>query len=52
MLNIVAITFGVSMLVLGLISGLLIAGILVINGLLLFVLAYILQEITMIQNEE
>ena len=51
-LNIVAIAFGVSMLVAGLISGLLIAGILVINGLLLFLLAYILQEITRIQNGE
>lgn len=44
-LNIVAIAFGISMLAPSLVSGLVIAGILVINGLLLFVMAYILQKI-------
>jgi hypothetical protein len=43
--NIVAIVFGIIMLVPSLVSGLVIAGILVINGLLLFVLAYFLHKI-------
>ncbi len=43
--NIVGITFGITMLVPGLVSGLVIAGILIINGLLLFVLAYFLYKI-------
>lgn len=43
--NIVAITFGIAMLVPSLVSGLVIAGILVINGLLIFVLAYLLHKI-------
>lgn len=44
-LNIVAIAFGITMLIPGLVPGIVIAGILVINGLLLFVLAYILQQV-------
>jgi len=44
-LNIVAIAFGTTMLIPGLVPGIVIAGILVINGLLLFVLAYILQQV-------
>ncbi|WP_265581442.1 hypothetical protein [Methanofollis aquaemaris] len=43
-LNVVAIAFGITMLVPGLVSGLIIAGIVVINGLLLFVLGDILQK--------
>ncbi len=45
MVNIVAIIFGITMLVPGLVSGLVIAGILVINGFLIFVLAYFLFRI-------
>jgi len=44
-LNIVAIAFGITMLIPGLVPGIVIAGILVINGLLLFALAYILQQV-------
>lgn len=45
-LNLVAITFGLTVLVPGLVSGQVISGILVLNGLLLFVLAYLLQQIS------
>jgi hypothetical protein len=45
MVNIVGITSGITMLVPSLVSGLVIAGILVINRLLLFVLAYFLHKI-------
>jgi hypothetical protein len=48
-LNLVTIAFGISMLIPGLVSGLLIAGILVINGLLLFILASFLQQLTGMQ---
>ncbi len=44
-LNIVAIAFGISMLLPGLVPGMVIAGIVVINGLLLFALASILIQI-------
>ncbi len=44
-LNGVAIAFGISVLVPDLFSGPMIAGILVVNGLLLFILAFILQKI-------
>jgi len=44
-LNVVAIAFGISMLLPGLVPGMLIAGIVVINGLLLFLLASILVTI-------
>ena len=44
-LNVVAIAFGISMLLPGLVPGMVIAGIVVINGLLLFVLASILLKI-------
>lgn len=43
--NIVAITFGITMLVPSLVSGLVISGILVINGLFIFVLAHFLHKI-------
>jgi hypothetical protein len=45
-LNCVQIAFGASMLVPGVVPGLLIAGILVINGLLLFILASVLPKMT------
>ena len=48
-LNIVTIVFGLSMLIPGLISGKVVAGILIINGLLLFLLAFVIQKITMIE---
>ena len=48
LLNFVAIVFGLTMLLPYLIPGLIMAGILVINGMLLFLLASILQKITMI----
>ena len=48
-LNLVTIAFGISMLIPGLVSGLLIAGILVINGLLLFILVSFLQKVTRMQ---
>lgn len=44
-LNVVAIAFGISMLLPGLVPGMVIAGIVVINGLLLFALASILVKI-------
>jgi hypothetical protein len=44
-LNVVAIAFGISMLMPGFVPGMVIAGIVVINGLLLFVLASILLKI-------
>jgi len=44
-LNVVAIMFGISMLVPGLVSGMVIAGVVVVNGLLLFALAGILLKI-------
>jgi hypothetical protein len=44
-LNVVAIAFGISMLLPGLVPGMIIAGIVVINGLLLFVLASILLKL-------
>jgi hypothetical protein len=50
MLNWVALAFGISMLVPRLIPGLLIAGILVVNGVLLFRLASILWKITGMQH--
>lgn len=43
--NIITITFGITMLVPSLVSGLVIAGIVVINGLLIFVLAYFLHKV-------
>jgi len=49
MLNFVTIAFGISMLMPGLVSGLVVAGILVINGLLLFILVSFLQEETGMQ---
>jgi uncharacterized membrane protein HdeD (DUF308 family) len=48
-LNIVTTAFGITMLLPGLVSGLIIAGILVINGLLLFILASLLQKIAVIK---
>ncbi len=48
-LAIVSLAFGISMLVPGFVSGLLIAGILVINGLLLFILVSLLQKVTRMQ---
>ncbi|OPX60005.1 MAG: hypothetical protein A4E25_00804 [Methanobacterium sp. PtaB.Bin024] len=50
-LNIVAIAFGLSMLLPGLIPTMLVPGIVIINGLLLFVLGYMLQQITKIEEE-
>ncbi|HIH85490.1 MAG TPA: hypothetical protein HA342_01270 [Methanoculleus sp.] len=44
-LNVVSISFGISMLLPGLIPGMVIAGIVVINGLLLFALATILMKV-------
>lgn len=52
LLNVVGIVFGLSMLVTGLISGIPLAGILVVYGFLLFVLAFILQNISQIQISE
>ena len=49
-LNLVAIAFGLSMLLPGLIPTMLVPGILIINGLLLFVLGYILQQISKIEE--
>lgn len=48
-LNLVTIAFGITMLAPGIVSGFLIAGILVVNGLLLFVLAAILQKLAGLQ---
>jgi hypothetical protein len=50
MLNWVALVFGISMLLPRLIPGLLIAGILVVNGLLLFRLASNLWKVTGMQQ--
>ncbi len=51
-LNFVAIAFGLTMLLPSLVPGLIIAGILIINGLLLFVLTFILNLMTRIQLNE
>ena len=51
-LNLVTIAFGVSMLIPDLVSGFIIAGILVINGLLLFRFAAILQELAAMESGE
>jgi hypothetical protein len=51
-LNIVTIAFGLSMFLPGLVLGQVIAGILVINGFLFFVLAYILHKIGEIPQDE
>jgi len=48
-LNAVAIAFGISMLLPGLVPGLVVAGILVINGLLLFMLVSLIQKVTRMQ---
>lgn len=45
-LNIVSIAFGITMLIPGLVSGFIISGIVIINGLLLFLLVSILQKIS------
>lgn len=45
LLNVVAILFGLSTLIVGLLSGFLVAGILIINGILLFVLVFILHKL-------
>lgn len=45
LLNIVSIAFGITMLIPGLVSGFIIAGIVIINGILLFMLAGILQKV-------
>lgn len=50
-LNIVSIAFGISMLIPGIMPGLLNAEIIVVNGLLLFVLAYIVHQIDKISAE-
>ena len=49
-LNSVSIAFGVSMLLPGLISGLIVALILVLNGGIIFTLAYLAQEISKMQE--
>ncbi|HEY0196103.1 MAG TPA: hypothetical protein VGC02_00890, partial [Methanobacterium sp.] len=49
LLNIVAIVFGLTMLLPHLIPGLVMAGVLVINGILLFLLASLIQKITIIE---
>jgi hypothetical protein len=48
-LNSVTIAFGISMLLPGLVSGLVVAGILVINGALLFILASLVQKVARMQ---
>ncbi len=48
-LNSVTIAFGISMLLPGLVPGLVVAGILVLNGLLLFILASLIQKVTRMQ---
>jgi len=48
-LNSVTIAFGISMLLPGLVPGLVVAGILVLNGLLLFILASLIQKATTMQ---
>jgi hypothetical protein len=45
----VVIAFGISMLLPGLVSGLVVAGLLVMNGLLLFILASLIQKVTKMQ---
>ncbi len=50
-LNIVSIIFGLSMILGGIISGLIVAGVLVINGILLFVLVILLHKIGQIETE-
>jgi uncharacterized membrane protein HdeD (DUF308 family) len=50
-LNIVSIIFGLSMILGGIIPGLIVAGVLVINGILLFVLVILLQKIGQIETE-
>jgi hypothetical protein len=52
LLNLVAIAFGLSMIMPGLIPKMLVPVILIINGLLLFALAYTLQIVSQIQNKE
>ncbi len=52
LLNLVAIAFGLSMIMPGLIPSMLVPVILIINGLLLFALAYILQIVSQIQNKK
>ena len=49
-LNFVAIAFGLSMLIPGFIPSMLVPGIVIINGLLLFVLGYILHKINQIEE--
>lgn len=51
-LNSVAIAFGISMLLPGLLPGLVVAGILVINGSLLFLLASLIQNVTTMPASE
>jgi hypothetical protein len=51
-LNIVSIAFGISMLIPGIMPGLLNAEIIVVNGLLLFVLAYIVHQIDIYVSAE
>ncbi|MEN6441451.1 MAG: DUF308 domain-containing protein [Syntrophobacter sp.] len=48
-LNILTVAFGISMLIPGIVSGLIIAGILVVNGLLLLILASLLQKLSTMQ---
>jgi hypothetical protein len=48
-LNSVGIAFGISVLFPGLVSGLVVAGLLVINGLILFILASFVQKVTSMQ---
>jgi hypothetical protein len=48
-LNSVSIAFGISMLLPGFVSGLVVAGLLVTNGLLLFILACLIQKVTSMQ---
>lgn len=52
LLNFVAIAFGLATLLPYLIPGLVMAGVLVINGALLFILAFLLQKIIMIEIKE
>jgi uncharacterized membrane protein HdeD (DUF308 family) len=50
-LNIVSIIFGLSMIFVGIIPGLIVAGVLVINGILLFVLVILLHNIAQIETK-
>jgi uncharacterized membrane protein HdeD (DUF308 family) len=52
LLNIVSIAFGVSMLIPGIVPGMVIAGILVINGLLLFVVVSFVQKLLKYDTKE